>query len=156
MNTLHNSNKRKPAPPQHKSEIVGNCPICGNDVHAGNNRYFCINNVNKYDLESSELKNACNFMVYKNCLSRLGKEEIASHEMCILLGKESIELEGLKRRDGTTFNSHVYLGCHPVHGWQIQFGKVTHPAESKRQENKQDQVHKKKRKIVIRRSTRED
>jgi len=149
-------------PLQYESVIVGDCPICGSNVHSGNIRYFCINNVNKYDLESSEPKNACNFMIYKNCLGHFGKEEITSDEMCILLDKRSIELEGLKRRDGTIFNSHVYLGYHPIYGWQVQFGKVAPPAEPKEQEGKQDQEqnenqkgHKEKRKIVIRRSTRE-
>lgn len=148
MNTI--SHIRKPRPvPKYEIEIVGKCPCCGQDVAVGTSRYYCTCFHYKSKDFRDTIDNQCMFAINRNHLKKLGKDEITPDEMRTLLEGKAIRLEGLIRKDGTSFDTYGVLGTNPKYGWNINF--VSLSALAKPTPTLQTPQ---KRRIVIHRSRR--
>ncbi|MBN1956560.1 MAG: hypothetical protein JXQ81_02275 [Desulfuromonadales bacterium] len=88
---------------------IGPCPICDAQV---------INRPKSYSCEEYP---ECSFVLWKNRMSRFGKEEIARDEAQTLLKKQPVPFKMLKGKNGQTFSRTGYLSFSPEYGWGISF-----------------------------------
>lgn len=94
---------------------VGKCPQCGSEVFEGAKGYFCANG------RGGGAKGTCDFALWKNCLSGLGKKSVSSAQAACLLAGETVELKGLKsRKGGKPFSAGGKLSRHEKYGWQVE------------------------------------
>ncbi len=95
------------------------CPKCGGKILVGQKNYYC-ENFKGPDGDPDD----CNFILWKNDLSRLGKAEITDAEMMKLLNGETIHLK-LKNKEGKVFECDGKLAELDTEDerkkWKIQF-----------------------------------
>jgi hypothetical protein len=96
------------------------CPKCGGKVLAGGKNFYCEN----YKGPQGDPDEDCNFIIWKNDLSRLGKAEISDAEIIKLLAGELIPLK-LKKDGGKPFECKGKLAELDTDNerkkWKIQF-----------------------------------
>jgi len=78
---------------QEELNIVGKCPLCGNDVVEKEKLFVCSDSKNYYDEDEKKWVNeGCSFKIFKTALNRFGKEEITSSEVEDLLSNGKVEV----------------------------------------------------------------
>ena len=99
------------------AESVGNCPKCGRPVVKKGATYRCSSNRYAGPDDGYKLLEGCGFRLFAR---QCGKELTASQAKSLLAGK-TIKLTGLRKRDGTKFDTEARLEDAPYETGNVVF-----------------------------------
>ncbi|MBI5178204.1 MAG: DNA topoisomerase 3 [Nitrospinae bacterium] len=105
----------------HEGKVIGQCPRCQGEVYEREKGFQCAGYSLGREKAHPDGNKGCDFILWKNSLSALGKRTITAGQAATLLTGETIELKGLKsKKSGKPFSAGGKLSRHEKYGWQVE------------------------------------